>query len=56
MHDAADHVVILQLAQLLNEHLLRDPGNGSLKLREAQDLAAEEMKKDYQLPAPFQHP
>jgi hypothetical protein len=55
MDDSANDAVFLQLAQLLDQHLLRDRGNGSLKLRETQQLAVEQVEQDDELPAPFEN-
>ena len=49
-----DDPIGFQLAKLLREHLLRDRRNCALQIRESQDLAAEEMKQDQQLPAAFE--
>ncbi len=49
-----DDPIGFQLAKLLREHLLRDRRNCALQIRESQDLAAEEMKQDQQLPATFE--
>lgn len=49
-----DDSIGFQLAKLLREHLLRDRRNCALQIRESQDLAAEEMKQDQQLPAAFE--
>ena len=56
MDDSSNDAIDLHLAKLLDEHLLRDRGNRPLKLREAEHLAAEEMKQDQQLPATLQDP
>ncbi len=44
MDDSSNDAIDLHLAKLLDEHLLRDRGNHPLQLREAEHLAAEEMK------------
>ena len=51
---AADDAVALELAELLDQHLLRDGRDRSLQLREAQDAAREEVEDDHHLPAPLQ--
>lgn len=51
MHDTPDDPVGLHLAQLLNQHLLRNPGDRALQLGEAQHRPAEEVEKDHELPA-----
>jgi len=56
MDDSSNDPIALHLAKLLDEHLLRDRGNRTLQLREAEDLAAEEVKQDQQLPATLQEP
>ncbi len=55
MHDPANNAVALQLPQLLDQHLLGNRGDGSLELREAHQLAVEQLEKDDKLPAPFEH-
>jgi len=54
MHDSSDNTIGLHVAKLLDEHLLRNRGNRAFQIREAEHIAAEEMKQDQQLPAPFQ--
>jgi len=54
VNDPADDAGGFQLAQLLREHLLRDARDRSFQVREAQDLAPEEMKQDLELPAPLE--
>ena len=54
--DSSNDAIDLHLAKLLDEHFLRDRGNRPLQLREAEQLAAEEMKQDQQLPATLQDP
>ena len=49
-----DDAIAFHAAKLLAEHLLRDIGNGSLQVGEAQHLATEEMKQDDELPASFE--
>jgi len=49
--DTPHDPVALHLAELLDEHLLRDAGDRALELGEALHLAAEEPKEDHQLPA-----
>ena len=51
MHGARNDAVPLKLPKLLGQHLLRDARNRALEVREAQRLAAEEMKEDDELPA-----
>src|ERR1700692_3776792 len=55
MDDASHDPIGFHLAKLLNEHLLRNRGNGSLQIREAEHVAVEEMKQDQQLPASLQN-
>ena len=50
--DPPDNAVALQLPELLNQHLLRDRGDGPLKIGEAKYLAAEQMEENHKLPAP----
>ena len=49
-----DDSIGFQLAKLLREHFLRDRRNRTLQIRESQNLAAEEMKQDQQLPTAFE--
>jgi hypothetical protein len=42
MDDSRDDAVLFELAQLLNQHLLRDGRDRALELREAELVAAEE--------------
>src|SRR6266850_3961361 len=46
--------VVLQLAKLLDQHLLRDRRYRPLQVGEAQHLSAEQVKQDYELPSAFQ--
>ncbi len=55
MNDAANDAVLFHLSELLDEHLLRNSRNGSLKLRKPQHGSPEEMKQDYQLPAALEN-
>ena len=55
MHDPADHAVVLQLPQLLDQHLLRNRRDRPLKFREAQQLAIKKVKQDDELPTPFEN-
>jgi len=55
MHDPANNTIALQLPQLLDQHLLGNRRDGPLKLREAHELAAEQLEKNDKLPAPFEH-
>jgi hypothetical protein len=43
------------LAKLLDQHFLGNRRSSSLRLREAQDLAAEEMEQDEELSSSFEH-
>src|SRR5256885_540118 len=49
-----DDAIVLQLAQLLREHLLRDFRDCALQVGEAQYPATEQVKQDQQLPAAFE--
>ena len=51
MHGSHDHAVGFEVPQLLRQHLLGDLRNRALQIREAQHLAAEEVKQDQQFPA-----
>ncbi len=55
VNDARNDAIALELAQLLDQHLLRDTGNGPLEIGEASHLSAEELKQDDELPAPLKH-
>jgi hypothetical protein len=50
VRDPSHHAVSLHLPELLAQHLLRYGGYRSLQLREALDLASEELEQDHQLP------
>lgn len=54
MNDTADNSVSLHLAELLDQHLLGNTGDGAFKVREAQNASTEEMKQDHQLPSALQ--
>jgi hypothetical protein len=56
MHGAAGHAVALERAQLLGEHLRRDPGEGAFELREAPHFAREEEQHEIELPACAEDP
>ncbi len=51
VYDPPDNAVALQLAELLDQHLLRDRRDSPLELGEAKHLATEQVEEDYQLPA-----
>ena len=51
MDDSSDDPIGFHLAKLLDEHFLRNRGNRLFQLREAEHVAAEEMKQDQQFPA-----
>ena len=55
VHDPADHTVILQLPQLLNQHLLRNRRDRALEFRETQQLAIKQVKQDDELLATFKN-
>jgi hypothetical protein len=55
MDDSMKNTVALQLAQLLDQHFLRDRGDAPLELRKAHELAVKEVEQDHELPAPFQN-
>ena len=52
---ASDHTVILQLPQLLNQHLLRNRRDRALEFRETQQLAIKQVKQDDELLATFKN-
>ena len=56
MDHPLDDSVPFQLPKLLCEHFLRDRRNRAFQIREPQNLAAEEMEEDQQLPAAFEKP
>jgi len=49
-----DNAVAFHLPKLLDQHLLRDRGDGPLKIGETKHLAAEQIEEDDQLPAALQ--
>src|SRR3984893_8066009 len=51
---AHDDAISLHLTKLLAEHLLRDFGNCTLQLREAEDFATEQMEEYDKLPTSFE--
>src|SRR5258706_7467276 len=54
--DRADNdAVMLQAAELLDEHLLRDADDPALQLREAHRTVAEEMEENDHLPSALQN-
>ena len=53
--DPADNAVALHLPELLDQHLLRDRGYRPLKIGKAKQVSAEEMEKNYQLPAALEN-
>ena len=53
VNDSPHDPIGFQLAELLREHLLRDPRYRALQVGEAQNLAAEQMEQDQQLPPAF---
>ena len=52
---AVDDAVALHLPELLGEHLLGDGGDGAFEIGETENLAAEELEKNEELPATLQH-
>ena len=50
-----DHPVALQLAQLLDQHLLRDTRDRPLQLGKAQYRAGEQLEDDHHLPPAFEN-
>jgi len=46
MDDARDNAVLLELSELLGQHLLRDARNGAFEIGEAQRFATEEMEQN----------
>src|SRR6202795_539363 len=55
VYDPPHHAVVFHLAKLLDQHLLGNRRNSPLQLGEAQDLPAEEMEQDEELPSSFEH-
>jgi hypothetical protein len=56
VHDALDDSVVLELAKLLDEHLLRDGRDRALELGEPKRPASEQVEQDDELPPTFEHP
>jgi len=54
MHHPPHNPVLLHLAQLLDQHLLRDRGYRPFQLGKSPHLAAEQVEEDHELPATFQ--
>ena len=52
--DTTDDAIALQLPQLLDQHFLRDRGDGPLKIGEAKHLDAEQVEENDELPAALQ--
>jgi len=52
--DPLDNAVAFQLPELLDQHFLRDRGDGPLKIGEAKHLPAEQMEKNHQLQTALQ--
>ena len=55
MDDATDDPIGFHLAQLLDQHLLRNRRDRTFQVREAEHVAAEEMKQNHQLPTTLQN-
>ena len=55
MDDPEHDAIPFQLPQLLDQHLLRDRRDGAFELREAQDIAIEQMKQNDELPPAFEN-
>lgn len=53
MDDAAHDPVLFHLPELLDQHFLGDPRDRAFEIGEAQNMPAEEVKQDHQLPAPL---
>jgi type II secretory pathway predicted ATPase ExeA len=53
VNDSPHAPIGFQLAELLRQHLLGDRGYRALEVGEAQNLAAEQMEQDQQLPPAF---
>lgn len=54
MDNPSDNAIGFQLAELLDEHFLRNPHDSPFQIGEAQHLPAEEVKQNHQLPSAFQ--
>ena len=55
MNDPADDAVLLHLAELLDQHLLGDRRDRPFQLRKPEQLSAEQIEQDHQLPAAFEN-
>ncbi len=55
MDDPPNNSVYLHLAKLLDQHLLRDARYRPFEFGESQQIAAEQMEQDYQLPLAFEN-
>jgi hypothetical protein len=51
VNHATNDAVAFHLTELLDEHLLGDPGDRALELGEAQDMTTEEPEQDDELPS-----
>ena len=51
--DALHDAITLHLPELLDQHLLRDCRNSPFEVREAQNMTAEQVEEDYELPTSF---
>jgi len=56
MDDPPHDPVVLHLAKLLDQHLLRDRGYRPFQIGKAKHVAAEQMEKDQELPSAFEKP
>jgi len=54
MDNAPNHAVRFHLPKLLNQHLLGNRRYGALKLGKSENLAAEQMEEDQELPSSFE--
>src|SRR5258707_9323092 len=55
MNEAADDPIPLHLSKLLNQHLLGHRGDRAPQLGKAPDVAAEQVKQNYQLPSALEN-
>ena len=54
--DPPHHPIVFHLTKLLDQHLLGNRRYGALQLGEAQNLPAEQMEEDHELPSTLENP
>ena len=55
MHYPANNAVALQVTQLLDKHLLSDPGNRTLQFAKSKCSSPKEFRQDRKLPSPLKN-